>query len=696
MSLDVLVIVPVEPTIGAIMDPVLRTTQVAHLHGPMIQALFELEDYVGHSLSLASREAALRFGDDVWPSAPVFEGSKFLKFRSQAARRSLSSVTLATHLERANLRWQVVDPCIQELDYWRRRLALAREDPPKALAICSTFIVGEFWIKTLLGYAREMLPNTKILLGGYFYAVNVKKFLSLDADVFCVGEGEVRLPEIVRAVRDGGSLEGIPGLYIRNPDKTLTYTGRVEPLSMEELPLPDWRLAGRIEPPIDLAESPVSTWVETQRGCVFKCEFCDYRTIALPNVMSAERAAEAIFAAAVAPKGSLRLTDATASFPHKRWEDIMRLLIERGGSPVPIWCYSRVSDLYDEAVDLMSRAGVKHVFVGQESGDQRIILAMKKGTSIKHVEPAVAALAKHGVGATFAFIHGFPGEDGASIKATRDMIVHINDGFEDEPPVLQYLIQPLGVIDFAQVARSKEMEGTEHWMGYNGAGITPDQAMKEVYETVLAASRVPHAPAFMLTPGTMPVYWEEFFFFTPHRYKIHRWYKAIERGIAIFMERTVEGTPVNDAELARLKRLILSYYDEMPAWKTAARRVMARTASTVMGRLVQECMHEKERGAGALTRTLVGLSALRDTGKPKLAFTALKTGCYADPRAGSAGEPSELEPTNLRAMVDSVFEESFGEEQRKRQKEYAKKLVSPERLSKSDRANKAESPDGAE
>jgi radical SAM superfamily enzyme YgiQ (UPF0313 family) len=685
-----MVIVPVEPTIGAIMDPILRKTQIAHLHGPMIQALFELEAYVGHSLSLSNEEAALKFGDDVWPSAPVFEGSKFLRFRSQAARRSLSSVTLATHLERAGLKWEVVDPCIQELEYWRRRLAQARKDPPKAIAICSTFIVGEFWIKTLLGYAREMLPNTKILLGGYFYAVNVKKFLALDADVFCVGEGEIRLPEIVRAVNSGGSLDHIPGLYVRKPDGSLLYTGRVEPLSMEDLPLPDWRLASRIEPPIDLDNCQVSTWVETQRGCVFKCEFCDYRTIALPNVMSPERAVEAILSAAVASKGSLRLTDATASFPHKRWEDMMRLLIERGGSPVPIWCYSRVSDLYDHAVDLMSRAGVKHVFVGQESGDQRIILAMKKGTSVKHVQPAVAALAKHGVGATFAFIHGFPGEDDASINATRSMIVHINDGFEKEPPVLQYLVQPLGVIDFAQVSRSKEMEGTEHWMGYDGAGITPERAMKEVYETVIAASRVPHAPAFMLTPGTMPVYWEEFFFFTPHRYKIHRWYKLIERGCAIFMERAVEGTPVNDAELARIKRQILSYYDELPVWRTAARRVMAGAAGAVFKRLVSECAHEKDRGPGPLTRALVGVSALKDTGKPKLALKALQTGSYPDPRElDGGGEAAALEPTNLRAMVDNVFEESFGEDQRKRQIEFAKKLVSTERLSKTNKPEPA-------
>lgn len=54
----------------------------------------------------------------------------------------------------------------------------------------------------------------------------------------------------------------------------------------------------------------------------------------------------------------------------------------------------------------------------------------------------------------------FHGEDAASIAATRGMIVHMNDGFAAQPPVLHYIINPVIMIDFAAVSHRKEpLEG---------------------------------------------------------------------------------------------------------------------------------------------------------------------------------------------------------------------------------------------
>ncbi len=675
MALDILVLVPTEPSTGALADPIIRRTEIAHLRGPLQQAFAELEEYVGRPLHIAHPDAALRFGDERWPVPRDRPGGR-------EARRSLSAVTHATHLERAGLRWAANDPGARELSYWRRRLAEHRADEPRCVAICSTFLTHEGWIRALCAIVRQTLPGTKLLLGGYFYAVNAKKFLSLDADVLCLGEGEERLPQIVRAIRDGGSLDQIPGLYLRRPDGTLHATGRAEPLNLEELSFSDWSLSARIDPPIALADVG-STVVETQRGCVFRCEFCDYRTIALPNVMSAERAAEAILAAARGTRGGLRLTDATASFPHKRWKRVMEHLIAAGGCPAPIWCYTRVSDIDDETAALMSRAGVRHVYVGQESGDQRIILAMKKGTSVDQVKPAVAALAKYDICATFSFIHGFPGEDAASIAATRAMIVHMNDGFESRPPVLQHLVNPLQVIDFASVSRKEEMQGIEHWMAYGEqGGCTPAQAIAACYDTIVAASRVPHAPAFLIAPGDSSIEWEDALFFTPHRYELFRWYKTIERGTVIFLERAVEGTPPDGAELSRIKDRILSYYDTLPVWRTAATKVSARVKKMVASRLRDECLREPAEGPGLLSRALVGLAVWRDMGSLDFARRAFEAGVYPDPRQETGAADAASSPSNVDAMAGELIEETFGEEQHQRRLESARKIVAPDRLAR--------------
>lgn len=679
-KLDVLVLVPAEPATGAMTDPTIRRTQIARLWGPMNQALCELEAHVGRPLRISHPDSALRFGDEQWPVTPG-------RRAGQDARRSLSAVTLATHLERAGLRWAVLDPSARQLSYWRERLMEYREREPATVAVCSTFVTHEPWIRTLCALVRRTLPRARLLLGGYYYSVNIKKFLSLDADVFCTGEGEERLPKIVAALRDGRSLDDIPGLYLRRPDGSLHSTGRAEPLNLEELPFVDFGLSERIDPPIPLSELS-STAVETQRGCVFKCEFCDYRTIALPNVMTAERAVEAILAAAAGSTGGVRITDATASFPHGRWDRILDLLIARGGSPVPLWCYTRVSDLADATAERMGKAGVRHVFVGQESGDQRILLAMKKGTSVADVKPAVAALARYGIGATFSFIHGFPGEDAASIAATRSMIVHMNDGFEDRPPVLHYLVTPLLLVELASISRSEDLKGIDHMMGYDRAGaITIEQALTACYDTFIEASRVPHAPALMVAPGEASYDWEDALFFSPHRHEIFRWYKTIERGVAIFMQRAVEGTPPDGAELARIKRRIEGFYPALPAWRSLAVKAEARARAAIAGRLQRELLREKAEGPGLWSRALVGLSALRDTRDLDFARSSFEKGEYADMRRPDAGSPPGPSPANLDVLADELLEDSFGEAQRKRQIESAKKIVSPDKLRRAARSS---------
>ena len=669
MSLDILVIIPIEPPIAHIIDPVVRQTSGARMHGPLTEAFHDFEDYIGMSLSLYRLEHRPRFGGELWPPVMGAKAGDIGASRAtQPPRRTLASVTLATHLEKAGLSWRVIDPGMQELHYWRKLLTKIQAQPPRTLAVCTTFIVCEPWLKSLCALIREILPNTKLVIGGYYYAVNVNKFPALGPGILSVGEGGGRLPLIVQAIAGRGRLEDIPGLYIRMPDGSTHFTGTVEQLNLNELPLVDWSLSTRIEPPIDVTQVPVSTWVETQRGCVFSCEFCDYRTIQTPAAMTPGRAAEAILNAAISPEGSVRITDSTATFPHARWRDIMQELIARGGSKVPLWCFARVTDLAEETASLMARAGVRHMFVGQESGDQRILNAMKKGTAIKHVRPAVQALGKYDLNATFAFIHGFPGEDDESILATRNMISSINDGFEQRPVVLLYLAQPLVLFQLSTVSQREEMQTVDHWMGYDSAKFPPQRALEEILKTVIEVSRVPHAPAYLLMPGTFPSYWEEFFFFSPHRYEIHRWLKSVERGVAIFLERNLSGTPPNNAELARVKSEVLARREEQPRWRSALDRIAARVQKSALQRLVREWLDEEKHGPGTLTRGLIGLSVLRDSGSLRRAQQAYKSGKFGDVGV------STCNVEQISQLATDLRQDSLGAVHRQRQVSAARKL----------------------
>src|SRR5262249_53517590 len=146
-------------------------------------------------------------------------------------------------LERAGLSWATVDPGSRPLNYWQRQLNTYRSRKPICIGISTTYFVSSEWLEVLIRICREIFPDAKIVAGGYMYGTSSREFLSLSADILCVGEAESRLPEIVRAVKTGTKLHEISGLYIRLPNNQLTLTSAAKPASFRNLPQPDWMLS---------------------------------------------------------------------------------------------------------------------------------------------------------------------------------------------------------------------------------------------------------------------------------------------------------------------------------------------------------------------------------------------------------------------------------------------------------------------
>jgi len=238
--LDIALLVPFEPLEAGWVDP--RTREVLAAHTALVKARHRFEELLG-----------------VFPNEAVAR-----------AHSSLTAVQLATCLSRTGLAWKVWDPGSAPLAVWRRIIDDLRREEPRVVGISSTFIVDGYWLATLCALVRRALPKARLVVGGYFYAENADEFLSLDADVLCVGEGERRIVQIVEAARDGTPFDAIAGLYVRH-GSSLRYTGDAEPLSLDEQPLPDWSLASRIEPPVDVERDAFEHCAETQRGCMFKC-----------------------------------------------------------------------------------------------------------------------------------------------------------------------------------------------------------------------------------------------------------------------------------------------------------------------------------------------------------------------------------------------------------------------------------------
>jgi anaerobic magnesium-protoporphyrin IX monomethyl ester cyclase len=638
---DIILLIPFDDGNGYLVEPAARRIFGAHLLGPLKMALSEFEEHVGLSFNLSDER-----------NRPVFDGQPLPLLK----HRSLTAVTLATHLERAGLNWTIIDPGIENLGWWRRRLSEYGGSNPLTVGISTTYMMGSRWIRALIAMVRETFPCSKLILGGYYYATDAKDFLSLDGDIFCVGEGEVRLPQVITRIKNGESLDNIPGLYLDRGDGRLDYTGKAEPLNLSQISAVDWKLSGRIEPAVDIENDMLETGLETQRGCVFKCGFCTFRTLSSPTVMSAEVAVDRLFNTSSVRHGSIMMADATATYPHERWVEILNLLIERGGSPHPIWAYARVSDLPESTVELMARAGVSHVFIGQESGDQRMLNRMKKGTHVRQIEPAVEAMAKHNITAIMAFIHGYPGETMESLQNTRRLLTTINDRHKANPPIILYTLHPFLLQDMAS-ASQEDFDVEEYVHAW-----PPKRIAEECLATIIAVGRIPHAPAFLYLLGKEKSTTESRIVAGHRRpHEFFRWLKTVERGMVMFLEQHLEGKKPDPNELRRIKEILGEYYVRPRGLKgriaLAGRSMKIRLSGIIAKRLNQEWANEQEQGAGRFTRALVSSMAFRDTGKLSAMLEAWRTGAQAT--AAATGDARKVNGDAIAEMANDLINEGI-------------------------------------
>ncbi|HVU03162.1 MAG TPA: radical SAM protein [Polyangiaceae bacterium] len=618
--LDVLLLVPMSSNEGLWIDAFTRRTVTARIYRPLERARTELSEYLGRPVGFRHQGAG-----------PVFDGQQI----RGRAHRTLTAISLADSLERAGLSWRAFDPPDHDYRAWRLALERFRAERPRVVAVSTTYGVDIGWFVPFCALLRRAFPESTIVIGGAAYATSASTYLSLDADVFCVGEGEERLPEIARRVRDRVPLDSIPGLYLRAKGGTLRSTGPAPKLPLESIPVPDWNLSRRIEPPVDPSRELLWYQLETLRGCFFRCQFCTYTTLTQYQPQKAELRAERILSMGRFGEGMLYLTDATASYPVPEWRETLRALVRRGGSPLPIGAFTRLPDLDDETVELMARANVRWCFIGLDSGDSDVLRKMKKGTKLDQVTPAMRALARHGIGAHVSCIFGFPGETAESAVGTRELVSGLNDAHPEELPVFVYNAEPFRFQDLAPLAEK---------------GVASSRPMEwscdRVLECYVRASRNRNAPVSLITPYAFRVATSDPRFATaPLRQWVHRFLKDVERAVAVFLSSELEGKKLGPAELRELRDLRDRILPHLPAAprnfeETTIRKAVRRLRAPLERALDSEWWHEREGAVGPLTRSLLAVSYARAFGDLRGAAETFRRGewpSHAHPIATAPG-----------------------------------------------------------
>jgi len=259
-----------------------------------------------------------------------------------------------------------------------------------------------------------------VVLGGPDPANYLDEYLNRGADVIVIGEGELTLEDLLR--RGTADLAGIQGIAYRDASGAIV---RNEPRPM----IPD--LNGQPFPDraaIDQHEY-VRIWREhhgqgsvsliTARGCPFTCTWCSHAVFGYSHRRRtpANVVDEVQHIVDTYQPDLLWYADDVFTINHK-WLFEYAGQLEQRGLKVPFETISREDRLNEEVVQTLARMGCSRLWIGAESGSQKVLDAMKRRTDAERVKSMVHLLQRYGISVGMFIMLGYEGEERVDIEET--------------------------------------------------------------------------------------------------------------------------------------------------------------------------------------------------------------------------------------------------------------------------------------
>lgn len=252
-------------------------------------------------------------------------------------------------------------------------------------------------------------------------------YLEAGADAVLVGEGELGVTDLVEAFGSADdALEQTSGLMLRDASGRIRHTEpRRQQRVLDFLPSPAWDLvdADAYRQVWTRAHGFFSWNMAASRGCPYSCNWCAKPTFGRRYTQRS--------AASVAEEMRRLKADVT---PHHIWfaDDIFGMSehwiidfareVAARDALVPFMLQSRANLINPRVAEALRAAGAEEVWLGVESGSQKILDAMDKGISVDDARLATRALKAHGIRVGWFLQLGYPSEEWEDILMTRDLV----------------------------------------------------------------------------------------------------------------------------------------------------------------------------------------------------------------------------------------------------------------------------------
>jgi anaerobic magnesium-protoporphyrin IX monomethyl ester cyclase len=268
-----------------------------------------------------------------------------------------------------------------------------------------------------------------VVLGGPESANYPGEYLASGADVVVVGEGETTMAELLPALAARGphNLHGVTGTVFRDANGIVVTNAEREKISdLDSIPWPD---RGQID-----QARYVDVWREkhgmgsvnliTARGCPYKCNWCSHAVFGYTHRRRSylDCASELEHIMETYRPDQVWYSDDVFTISHP-WLFGYAKELKRRNLRVPFETISRADRMMkDEVLQTLADMGCYRIWIGSESGSQRILDAMQRGVTVDQVVWAANAAKRYGIQVGMFLMWGYPGEQVDDIAATVDLV----------------------------------------------------------------------------------------------------------------------------------------------------------------------------------------------------------------------------------------------------------------------------------
>jgi anaerobic magnesium-protoporphyrin IX monomethyl ester cyclase len=363
----------------------------------------------------------------------------FLRDDAKQLARMKPYPPLATLLAAAVLREQGHDVTLFDamladgVDDFRAALAAARpavvaivEDSFNYITKMCTTRLRDATIE-MIGAARA--HGCRVVVSGSDATDHPRRYLDGGADAVLLGEPEGALAELAALRRDdvAAPLDAIAGLALRDPvSGGMAITApRSGVRDLDALPMPAWDLvdADAYRRAWRRAHGRHSWNMVTSRGCPYGCNWCAKPVFGRRYAQRSPASVAEELRRLKEDVGPDHIWFADDIFGlSARWIAEFASEVRARDARIPFMIQCRADLITPSVARDLALAGCEEVWMGVESGSQRILDAMDKGTTVDEVREATRALRSSGVRACWFLQLGYPSEQWEDVIATRDLV----------------------------------------------------------------------------------------------------------------------------------------------------------------------------------------------------------------------------------------------------------------------------------